>query len=120
MQRRVMVAAVMGAAAITGGGAVWTHAATMRERAAYASHPAGFTELAERDVQISVWHKALDADPTSAIVLGQLAALHAQRAREGGTWDDYVQAESYARRSIAKRTRSPVSPGLPRARSTPT
>ena len=105
MQRRVMVAAVMVAAVITAGGAAaWSHAAAAREHATYASRAAGFSELANRDVQIAVWHQALDADPTSALVLGQLAALHAQRAREGGTWDDYLQAESYARRSINKRT----------------
>ncbi len=65
----------------------------------------GFSERAERDVQIRVWHQALDADPTSAIVTGQLAALHLQRAREGGGWDDYVKAEAFARRSVGKRTR---------------
>jgi tetratricopeptide (TPR) repeat protein len=64
----------------------------------------GFSERAERDVQIRVWHQALDADPTSAAALGQLAALHLQRAREGGGWDDYLTAEKYARRSIGKRT----------------
>ena len=65
--------------------------------------PAAFSERPDRDVQIRVWHQALDADPTSAIALGQLAALHLQRAREGGTYDDYLQAETYARRSLAKR-----------------
>ncbi len=65
----------------------------------------GFSERAERDVQIRVWHQALDADPTSAIVTGQLAALHLQRAREGGGWDDYVKAEEFARRSVGKRTK---------------
>ena len=64
----------------------------------------GFTERSDRDVQIRVWKQALDADPVSAIALGQLAALHQQRAREGGTYDDYVKAETYARRSLALRT----------------
>ena len=64
----------------------------------------GFSERKDRDVQIRVWHQALDADSTSAIALGQLAALHLQRAREGGSWDDNIKAEAYARRSIAKRT----------------
>ena len=63
-----------------------------------------FSERPDRDVQIRVWRQALNADSTSAIALGQLAALHLQRAREGGTYDDYVQAETYARRSLAKRT----------------
>ncbi len=65
----------------------------------------GFSERAERDVQIGVWHQALAADPTSAIVTGQLAALHLQRAREGGGWEDYVKAEAFARRSVGKRTK---------------
>ena len=82
-------------------------------RAAHARHdtsapvatvPAGFAERATRDVQIGVWHQALDADPASALVLGQLAALHLQRAREGGGWDDYVAAERFARASLARRT----------------
>ena len=64
----------------------------------------GFTERAQRDTQIAVWGQALDADSTSAIALGQLAALHLQRAREGGSWGDYLEAERYARRSIGKRT----------------
>lgn len=63
----------------------------------------GFSERANRDVQIRVWHQALDADSLSAIALGQLAALHLQRAREGGSWSDYLDAERYARRSLALR-----------------
>ena len=69
-----------------------------------AAREPGFTELGQRDIQIKVWHQALDADPTSALVMGQLAALHLQRAREGGSPDDYTKAESYARRSLGKRT----------------
>lgn len=64
----------------------------------------GFSERAERDVQIRVWHQALDADPSSALANGQLAALHLQRAREGGGWDDYLSAEKFARASLGKRT----------------
>lgn len=64
----------------------------------------GFRDRPDRDVQIRVWRQALDADSTSAIALGQLAALHLQRAREGGMYDDYLQAEAYARRSLARRT----------------
>lgn len=63
-----------------------------------------FTERAQRDVQIGVWQQALDADPHSAIALGQLAALHAQRAREGGGESDYTMAEGLARRSLQERT----------------
>ena len=63
-----------------------------------------FPERIERDVQIRVWNEALAADPTSALVLGQLAALHAQRAREGGGATDVQRAEEYARASLAHRT----------------
>ena len=64
----------------------------------------GFAELGQRDEQIRVWHIALDADTGSALVLGQLAALHMQRAREGGGWQDYLTAESFARHSLTRRT----------------
>ena len=91
--------ATVAALALTRGGLVPLHAAPART-----SHEPGFSERGNRDVQIRVWHQALDADPTSALALGQLAALHLQRAREGGSWDDYLKAEAFARRSIAKRT----------------
>ncbi|MBA3342673.1 MAG: hypothetical protein H0T48_12680 [Gemmatimonadaceae bacterium] len=61
-------------------------------------------EVAERDIQIAAWEKALVADPQSAIALGQLAALHSQRARETGDETGYAEAEAYARRSVAIRT----------------
>lgn len=61
-------------------------------------------QLKERDVQIAVWNKALAMDPTSALVLGNLAAFHLQRARESGEYADYGRAESLARRSLADRT----------------
>ena len=73
-------------------------------KASTAAREPGFSERKDRDVQIRIWHQALDADSTSAIALGQLAALHLQRAREGGSLDDNIKAEAYARRSIAKRT----------------
>lgn len=65
----------------------------------------GFSERGERDTQIAVWNQALAADAQSALAMGHLAALHLQRAREGGTWDDYVQAESLARRSLQTRVK---------------
>jgi tetratricopeptide (TPR) repeat protein len=65
----------------------------------------GFSERDERDTQIAVWNQALAADAKSALAMGHLAALHLQRAREGGTWDDYVQAESLARRSLQTRVK---------------
>ncbi|WP_309671136.1 hypothetical protein [Gemmatimonas sp.] len=62
-------------------------------------------ERAQRDVQIQVWNEALTADPVSAVSMGQLAALHLQRARESGVFNEYQQAESLARRSLSTRTR---------------
>lgn len=70
----------------------------------HSNAPDGFAELALRDTQIVVWHHALDADTGSALVLGQLAALYLQRAREGGGWADYLVADSLARHSLARRT----------------
>ena len=94
-----LVAVTIGGVALTRG--MWvSHTAT---NTAIPREP-GFSERGDRDVQIKVWHQALDADPTSALAMGQLAALHLQRAREGGSWDDYLKAEDFARRSLAKRT----------------
>ncbi|MBC7841692.1 MAG: hypothetical protein H7099_05245 [Gemmatimonadaceae bacterium] len=90
----------IGALALTRGSWLPLHA----EGASAPRREPGFSERGTRDIQIKVWHQALDADPTSALVMGQLAALHLQRAREGGSWEDYITAEDFARRSIAKRT----------------
>lgn len=108
--RRLRVGAVA-VLAVAGGvwwmsSSPWTTRASAPEsaRAAQPTMDAGYAELAERDIQIRVWNTALDADTGSALVLGQLAALHMQRAREGGGWDDYLTAERLARHSIARRT----------------
>lgn len=60
-------------------------------------------ELAQRDLEIIAWNRALTADPASALALAQLAGLHLQRARETGDDSDYLKAEEYARRSLALR-----------------
>ncbi len=106
MRRLVLVAiaAALGGLAIVRTSDLTPAATRQTTKIAAVQHEPGFSERDMRDEQIRVWHQALDADPTSAIALGQLAALHLQRAREGGTWDDYVQAESFARRSLGKRT----------------
>ena len=61
-------------------------------------------QLRQRDVQIAVWNKALAMDSTSALALGNLAALYTQRARESGEYADYGRAEKLARRSLTSRT----------------
>lgn len=110
--RRAVVWSVAGALAVVCGGVLGArslrvdlgvppavvNAGTSPTRAA------AFSERTQRDTQIIVWNRALAADPVSALALGQLAALHLQRAREGGAWDDYLQAEVLARRSLALRT----------------
>jgi tetratricopeptide (TPR) repeat protein len=103
MLRRLGAAAIV----VALGGAAFARAARPAAIPAGTGMPraTGFSERAERDVQIRVWHQALDADPTSAIVTGQLAALHLQRAREGGGWEDYLKAEAFARQSVGKRTK---------------
>lgn len=62
-------------------------------------------ERAAREVQLVVWGQALAADPISAVAMGQLAALHMQKARESGSFNEYLEAEALARRSLATRTR---------------
>jgi tetratricopeptide (TPR) repeat protein len=110
MNTRVLIAAGLGLVAVAASTALSTnvswasHRATPTTTASAPSRGSGFSELAFRDTQIAVWHQALDADPKSALALGQLAAFHAQRAREGGGGTDYITAEQYARRSIALRT----------------
>lgn len=61
-------------------------------------------QLRQRDLQIKAWKQALDADPESAIALAQLAGLYQQRGRESGTYENYAQAEAYARQSLKLRT----------------
>lgn len=78
--------------------------AAMEPASAEAMAAGGFSQRAERDVEIRVWGQALAADSVSAVAMAHLAALHNQRAREGGSWDDYLKAEAYARRSLALRT----------------
>ena len=72
--------------------------------AASSAEPSASADLAQRDIQISTWKKALDMDPQSAMALGQLAGLYMQRARETGDDQNYVVAEGYARRSVDLRT----------------
>jgi tetratricopeptide (TPR) repeat protein len=93
---------------MVGGWAVWGGVQAMRPPRAVgdvggALAETPFGERALRDTQIVVWRKALAADPNGTLVLGQLAGLHMQRAREGGAWKDYLEAEALARRSLAGR-----------------
>ncbi|MDQ6610960.1 MAG: tetratricopeptide repeat protein [Gemmatimonadota bacterium] len=105
---RVILAAIVLAGALAIGRSAFTrHAASLHSATLAASsvgRAPGFSELAMRDEQIAVWKKALDSDPVSAIAMTQLAALHMQRARESGNYQDYITAEAYARKSLSKRT----------------
>lgn len=71
--------------------------------APHRTQPTPAEDLAQRDIQIRTWKKALAMDSQSAMALGQLAALYMQRARETGDDHNYVIAEDYARRSVKLR-----------------
>jgi tetratricopeptide (TPR) repeat protein len=105
MQNRVMrlVGLAAAIAVVSVGALTFRSWAPKQSAPASTRTAAGYTERANRDVEIRVWGQALATDPVSAIAMGQLAALHLQRAREGGSWEDYLKAEEYARRSLGKR-----------------
>ncbi|HEX2722370.1 MAG TPA: hypothetical protein VHM24_05590, partial [Gemmatimonadaceae bacterium] len=103
MKTRLSVLAISLAAAAMTGIIAFRHAAASA-RLGQARAGELDREVAHRDVQISVWQKALAADSGSAIALGQLAGLHMQRARETGDESSYAKAEGYARRSVSLRT----------------
>lgn len=102
--RRVIVSGILLAAGVSAGALTVTRHLRASRAAASAALTPGFSELAVRDEQIRVWNQALAADSLSAVAMGQLAALHMQRAREGGSYEDYVKAEAYARKSLGTRT----------------
>ena len=104
--RRSVVASLLAIAVFAP--AVWFGARKLdaleaKPATAYAQ-PTPLEDLAQRDIQIKTWKKALAMDPQSAMSLGQLAALYMQRARETGDDQNYLVAEGYARRSVALRT----------------
>ena len=104
--RRVVVGGMLLAAGAAAGALTYTrHLRTSTAASAALSEvPSGFSELAVRDEQIRVWNQALAADSLSAVAMGQLAALHMQRARESGSYNDYLIAEGFARKSLGTRT----------------
>lgn len=106
-RRRVALSVVLLAgAAATAALMVTRHKRASQHATSAAVRPntnSGFSELAVRDEQIAVWKQALAADSVSALAMGQLAALYMQRAREGGSYDDYIRAEEYARKSMRTR-----------------
>lgn len=65
--------------------------------------PDQISELDQRNLQIKAWSSALTKDTASAIILGQLAGLYQQRARETGDDADYLRSEEFARRSLVSR-----------------
>lgn len=105
MDRRVAAALGVSALVVAGGwlGARRLGAFEPAAARAGSGEPAAMSEINQRDTQIRVWTAALQQDPQSAIALTQLSGLYLQRARETGDDDNYVQAEQYARRSLALR-----------------
>src|SRR5512132_4334578 len=104
--RRSVVAALLALAVFAP--AAWFGARRLEaleaKPAPVSAKPSPLADLAQRDVQIATWKKALAMDPQSAMALGQLGALYMQRARETGDDQNYVVAEGFARRSVALRT----------------
>jgi tetratricopeptide (TPR) repeat protein len=102
--RRLVVASVLAIAVFAP--AAWFGAKRLDalEAKPAAAHASSVDDLAQRDIQITTWKKALAMDPQSAMALGQLGALYMQRARETGDDQNYVVAEGYARRSVDLRT----------------
>lgn len=91
------------ASTVMGGMAWWQHrTAPFRPETALATSSRAAV-VAQRDTEIAVWNRALAADTGSALVLSQLAALHAARAREQGTAGDWTTAEALARHALARR-----------------
>ena len=101
--RRFAIAGLIGLATLATLATVFAgRASTMSLKAGAPTH-SRVSDLADREVQISAWKKALAADSESAIALGQLAGLYMQRGRETGDEANYAEAEEYARRSLALR-----------------
>jgi tetratricopeptide (TPR) repeat protein len=103
MKRRITIGIALSVAAL----AAWAGArrltaadmtARARERAA-----ARQIEQGNRALQMLAYTRLLAIDSTSALALGQLAGLYVQRARETGSFENYITAESLARRSVALR-----------------
>jgi len=109
MRRRGWGVALIGVAVLLGA-ALWLGAGALLDRRARASERARAVAAAtldrrSRQDQVRVWTEVLRADPSSALALGQLAALNVQLARETGQESHYPVAEEMARRSLALRTR---------------
>ena len=103
-RRRLAAAVALTLAVALSAGWIGARNASAASDARAAARTGQMSGLVERDIQISVWKKALAADSQSAIALGQLAGLYMQRGRESGDESNYFEAESYARRSVAERT----------------
>lgn len=103
-KRRLGAAFALTLAAALSAGWIAVRNANAASGARSASRTGQMSDLADRDIQIAVWKKALAADSLSAIALGQLAGLFMQRGRESGDESNYLEAEQYARRSVAERT----------------
>lgn len=61
-------------------------------------------ELQHIDQLLATWTRAASTDPYSAMFPAQVAALHLQRGRLTGEYNDALVAEEYSRKSLAQRT----------------
>jgi len=78
--------------------------AAERETNAQTSNAVAEAETRARDGDIKFYEKRAAEDPISAGDRAKLAALHIQRARETGDYEDVLTAEKWARESISLRT----------------
>jgi tetratricopeptide (TPR) repeat protein len=93
------IAALMVVAVIAAG---WAVAHPHRVKAAVPVATAK-TESEIRSLDIEFYERRIAEDSFSAADRSRLAALHLQRARETGSYPDYMRAAELARRSIALR-----------------
>ncbi|MBI1966783.1 MAG: tetratricopeptide repeat protein [Gemmatimonadetes bacterium] len=102
MQRRVVIGAALTVLVLAGAAVGASRAAerSARERAAARVD----AERQAREADIAFYRERVARDPIGAADRTQLAALHLQRARETGNYQDVLRAEELARQSLALRT----------------
>ena len=103
-QRSYLVAAVVGALALAGGGAARIVSADdVRTGGAASAAARPAVDAEDLDRRISLVEARAGRDPFSAADQGWLAQLLLQRARETGSADDVLRAETAARASLRLR-----------------
>lgn len=99
-RRKRTVAVAMALATATGLTVIARRAAGRPDETAAAE---AARELAIRDADIAFYQRRVARDPMGAADRAQLGSLLLQRARETGSYEDYLRAEEVARRSLELR-----------------